>query len=112
MSEALPLLRHNLEQQRQAMLADDLEAMAALVAEQNKLWSALLEGTSGLMALSPEERKLLGEIQDLVAGNQLLAQQSLHFARRVLGALTGGSNYGLPTQGLPNWSGQAIDRRA
>jgi len=112
MSEALPLLRHNLAQQRQAMLTDDLEAMAALVAEQNTLWSALLAGTADLASLSPDEKRLLGEIKDLVAGNQLLAQQSLQFARRVLGALTGGSNYGLPTQASPNWSGQALDRRA
>jgi len=112
MSVALPLLRHNLEQQRQAMLGDDLELMSALVVEQNKLWSALLESTAGLASLSPEEKRLLGEIKDLVAGNQLLAQQSLHFARRVLGALAGDSTYGAQVQAAPNWSGQALDRRA
>ena len=94
------------------MQTDDLAAMAALVDEQNKIWSAVLEGTAGLTSLSPEESRLLSEIKELVAGNQLLAQQSLHFARRVLGALTGETPYGVQPLAAPTWSGKALDRRA
>jgi len=112
MNESLPLLRENLKQQRQAMQVDDLAAMTALVAEQNTMWSALLEGSAGLTSLSPAERELLSEIKDLVAGNQLLAQQSLHFARRVISALTGESLYGAQPLAAPGWSGQALDKRA
>jgi len=94
------------------MQGDDLVAMSALVAEQQSLWSALLESTAGLTTLSPEEAQLLGELKDLVASNQLLAQQSLHFARRVLGALTGETPYGAQPLAAPTWSGKALDRRA
>lgn len=94
------------------MQGDDLVAMSALVAEQQSLWSALLESTAGLTTLSPEEAQLFGEIKELVAGNQLLVQQSLHFARRVLGALTGETPYGAQPLAAPNWSGKALDRRA
>ncbi|MBS3872608.1 MAG: hypothetical protein KGZ92_04900 [Firmicutes bacterium] len=112
MREGLSLLHANLEKQRQAMQGDDLVAMSALVAEQQSLWSALLESTAGLTTLSPEEAQLLGELKDLVASNQLLAQQSLHFARRVLGALTGETPYGAQPLAAPTWSGKALDRRA
>lgn len=94
------------------MQGDDLVAMSALVAEQQSLWSALLESTAGLTTLSPEEAQLFGEIKELVAGNQLLAQQSLQFARRVLGALTGETPYGVQPLVAPTWSGKALDKRA
>ncbi|MBS3939176.1 MAG: hypothetical protein KGZ50_11550 [Peptococcaceae bacterium] len=101
MREWLSLLFTNLDLQRQAMIRDDLEAIARLVEEQNTILKTVEhESPSGVPLTGSEDEKLRA-IMDLVEGNQLLAQQSLLFARRVLTVLGDAKIYG-----------QSLDRRA
>ncbi len=101
MREWLSLLFNNLDLQRQAMIKDDLEAIARLVEDQSAILKAVEHESPSLGTLTETENEMLRAIMDMVEGNQLLAQQSLHFARRVLAALGDAKIYG-----------QSLDRRA
>ncbi|MBT9136653.1 MAG: hypothetical protein DDT34_01735 [Firmicutes bacterium] len=101
MREWLSLLFTNLDLQRQAMIRDDLEAISMLVEEQSAILKTVEQESPFGVPLTGSEDEKLRAIMDMVEGNQLLAQQSLHFARRVLAALGDAKIYG-----------QSLDRRA
>jgi len=85
-------LRHNLREQQQSMLVDDLESLSALVPAQEQLWAQVVADLAA-GSLQAEAREKIAQLKFLVETNQLLAQQSLVFARRVLRALTDDAPY-------------------
>ncbi|MBS3946810.1 MAG: hypothetical protein KGZ57_00700 [Dethiobacter sp.] len=110
MRDSADRLLHNLREQQQSMLVDDLERLSALVPTQEQLW-AQVEADLAAEPLQAEVRAKIVQIQLLVETNQLLAQQSLVFAKRVLRALTDDAPYAYSGQ----WRmppGAAINIRA
>lgn len=96
MKNVLIALRDNLARQRQVMLADDLESLAELTKAQQELLDSLDQ--EELLALfrrgdvAEAEAALVKEIAELLQTNEMLARQSLSFAKRMLEALTGGAD--------------------
>jgi len=90
--DALDRLRRNLREQQECMVADDLEKLSGLVHEQALLWA---ECEAYLAAASPDDhlREKLTELRALVETNQLLAHQSLVYARKILNVLVEEDGY-------------------
>jgi hypothetical protein len=108
--DSVDRLLENLGEQQQAMLTDDLERLSALVCAQEQLRA---EVEADLAAVPPQAgvREKIAQLKLLVETNQLLAQQSLVFAQRVLRALTDDTSY----TGAGQWRmqpGAAINIRA
>jgi len=90
--QLLTALRDNLLAQRQAMLADDLDALSVLTSAQQSLQDIYQDGLKEYFsgnAASQQEVDLLKEAVELLRTNELLARQSLDYARRMLEALDG-----------------------
>lgn len=94
MSALLNSVLLNLTAQRQAMVQDDLALVLQLIEEQEALAVKLKEYLSAHKELVDEDKALLMEIHELTQTNQLLAQQSLAFSRRMLRTLAGEDGYG------------------
>ena len=90
--DALDRLRRNLREQQECMVADDLEKLSGLVREQALLWA---DCEAYLAAASPDDHLAgkLTELWALVETNQLLAQQSLTYARKILSVLVEEDGY-------------------
>jgi len=83
----------NLKAQTTAMVNDDLEAVLKLIEEQEALSVKLQEFLSTSPKLSEAELALIQQMHATVQSNQLLAQQSLTFSRRMLRLLSGEEGY-------------------
>lgn len=108
--DALDRLRDNLRAQQECMLTDDLERLAGLVREQELLWA---ECEAYLAAAQRDDGTMqkLTELRSLVETNQLLAQQSLVYARKVLNVLVEEEGYtGLGQKKVR--PGKSVDMRA
>lgn len=88
----LDKLCRNLLAQQQCMLVDDLAGLAELVCEQEQLWTEC-EAYLGSGTCDEDTPAKLAELKALVETNQLLAQQSLAFARKVLDVLADDDGY-------------------
>lgn len=90
--DSLAALHKNLLAQQQCMLVDDLAGLSELVREQEVLWNECeVWLTTG--ARDEDTALQLSQLKDLVETNQLLAQQSLVFARKVLSLLSDDDGY-------------------
>lgn len=90
--QLLIALRDNLTGQRQAMLADDFSALSELTGSQQVLINALEQNEVRDYFkgdVCKEDVELLNYVHELLRTNELLAHQSLTFARRMLEALDG-----------------------
>lgn len=98
-------LKDNLTAQRQAMFADDLAALSQLTNTQQGLLDALHSSRVKTYfcsnEVSAEDAELLDQVLELLRTNELLARQSLSYARRMLEALDGrGGGQVSPGMGL------------
>jgi hypothetical protein len=89
---ALDKLHQNLLAQQQCMVRDDLGLLAELVQEQERLW-AECEASLKSAVVDGGLAERLNDLKILVEANQLLAQQSLVFARKVLSVLSDDDEY-------------------
>ncbi len=108
--DVLDRILSNLKEQQQCMLADDLQRLSELVSEQELLWVEC-ETQLAVCVRDAGARDKLTELRALVETNQLLARQSLVFARRVLSALIGDDAYSDSAEKLVR-PGKNLDLRA
>jgi ABC-type transporter Mla subunit MlaD len=90
--DSLTALHKNLLEQQQCMLVDDLAGLSELVREQESLWKEC-EAYLASGVRDADTALQLSQLKDLVETNQLLAQQSLVFARKVLNLLVEDDGY-------------------
>lgn len=111
MTTSLDKLLVNLQSQQGAMVADDMETILLLVEEQEQLLTDVQKAIAVVSSLDGETRDKLAKVRELVETNQLLAQQSLAFSRKMLKALCEDVDYS--ETGAPRLRpGQALDIRA
>ena len=94
MSDIISKMLANLSAQRQAMVQDDIERVLTHIEEQEILSLELNTFLASAPVLTDNQRAKLQEVAALVQSNQLLAQQSLAFSRRMLRLLAGEEAYG------------------
>ncbi|KAF0195894.1 MAG: hypothetical protein FD169_1194 [Bacillota bacterium] len=94
MSEILERMLANLAVEQQAMVQDDVEQVLKSIEEQEILTVDLNRFLGSKPILSDNQRQQLQQVAALVQLNQLLAQQSLAFSRRMLRLLGGEEAYG------------------
>ncbi|MDP3487832.1 MAG: hypothetical protein Q8S19_07865 [Bacillota bacterium] len=94
MSGILDKMLANLTTERQAMVEDDVVQVLKSIGEQEMLTAELHRFLASKPILSKFEREKLQQVAALVQSNQLLAQQSLAFSRRMLRVLGGEEVYG------------------
>ncbi|MBT9176078.1 MAG: hypothetical protein DDT20_00380 [Firmicutes bacterium] len=90
--DSLGRLSENLRAQQECMLVDDLEKLSELVREQEVLWTEC-EAYLAATRREGDVADKLAELRSLVETNQLLAQQSLVYARKVLSVLVEEDGY-------------------
>ena len=112
MTELIEKLMQNLSLQQAAMLKDDVEEILRLNTEQEFLSVQLNEWLAAGPELSDEDKQALAEVAELVATNQLLAQQSLNFARRMLKVLGQVQGYGEDGKPVGQQGKTRVDIRA
>ena len=94
MSDILSRMLANLTVERQAMVEDNVLQVLKSVEEQEMLATELNSFLVAKPTLLDYQRVQLQQIAALVESNQLLAQQSLAFSRRMLRLIGGEEAYG------------------
>lgn len=111
MTATLDRLLDNLKAQQEAMIADNIEQILMIVDEQEQLLARVQEEVSMAPVLGNDDRTKLAKVRELVEINQLLAQQSLAFSRKIVKALCEDVDYS--ESGTPSLRpGQSLDVRA
>ena len=93
MSGILDKMLANLTAEREAMVQDDVEQVLKSIDEQEVLAAELNRFLISKPVLSDSQKDKLEHVAALVQSNQLLAQQSLAFSRRMLRLLGGEEAY-------------------
>lgn len=94
MSGILDRMLANLATEQQAMVADDIERVLKCTEEQEMLTAEMNRFLASKPVTTDKQKVQLQQVAALVQSNQLLAQQSLAFSRRMLRVLVGEEAYG------------------